>query len=260
MSWRELLAREAERAPFGTALYVRDVASGEAFEHRADERVSAASMIKLFVLWELFRANEAGEIDINETVTLGPGVAVDGGMLHAVTPGAALRLDDLALLMMCVSDNTAANLLIDRLGMERIGQTIGEFGAGGTVLGRKMLDFEAKKRGLENYTTARDVAHVLEKICAKGGRMLEILSIQKNISKLPAMLPFEDTDDLEAIIAHKTGELPGHEHDGGIFFHRSERPVIAVAMTSGIPHRAAGCDFCARVGRIVHEAFSAPRS
>lgn len=177
-----------------------------------------------------------------------------------VRPGAMLRLDDIALLMLAVSDNMAANILIDRLGIDAVVKSISAIGSEETLLERKFMDFEAKKQGRDNFTSARDLANVLERIQAHDGRMLDMLSVQKNISKLPAKFPFEDADDLESVIAHKTGELPGCEHDAGILFYRSGSPVIAAVLTCGIPNRLAGCGFCADAGNIIYDAFAPSRS
>ena len=54
-------------------------------------------------------------------------------------------------------------------------------------------------------------------------------------------------------------QLPEHEHDAGILFHRTGRPVVAVALTAGPAGREAGCRFCGRVGSIVYERFGAER-
>jgi beta-lactamase class A len=164
--------------------------------------------------------------------------------------------------MISVSDNTAANLLIDRLGMDTINGGFRELGLTGTVLGRKMLDFEAKKAGKDNYTTAGDVAVLLETLhsgknlpVSARNRMMEILSAQKLNSKLPGMIPVLDVDDVELFLAHKTGELPGNEHDAGVFFFRGRKPVVVSVLTEGLKDRSEGVEFCARIGRILYDAF-----
>lgn len=255
-SVREGLRQLAAATPFETSIFVKDLVSGDTFEHNAATRTPAASMIKLFILWTLFEAADAKKLSLDETYAYKESDRVEGGMLHMVRAGAELRLEDVALLMLAVSDNTAANILIDRLGIDTINAAIEKIGSKETVLGRKFMDFEAKKQGRDNFTSARDLVNVLERIQARGGRMLDMLSVQKNISKLPAKFPFEDADDLEAVIAHKTGELPGREHDAGILFHRSDTPVIVAALTGDIPNRLAGCAFCADAGKIVYDAFA----
>lgn len=256
-NWQKELRRLVGATPFETAVYVKNLSDGQVYGHNEVKPFPAASMIKLFVLWHLFKKAAGGEIDLSEEHFLAEKDIVEGGLLHRTEPGAKLRLSDLSLLMMSVSDNSATNILIERLGIAQINESIQKLGMGQTILGRKLMDFDAKKLGKDNFTSARDVGNILENIQISGGGMLDILSVQKNISKLPADIPFEDTDDLEAILAHKTGELPGHEHDGGILFHLSDHPVVVVAMTAQIPSRIAGCRFCANVGAIVYDGFLA---
>jgi beta-lactamase class A len=179
--------------------------------------------------------------------------AVRGGILHVISDGAALRLEDLAAFMLSVSDNTATNILIDMLGMDGINVSARRIGARGTELRRKMMDFASARAGRDNYTTALDTALVLEEIL-KNRRMTEMLSVQKSSSGLPALLPFDDMDDVEAVLIHKTGGLQGIFHDAGVFFYSSD-PVVAVALTSGAATGKEGQAFCASVGKIVYDAF-----
>jgi beta-lactamase class A len=155
--------------------------------------------------------------------------------------------------MLSVSDNTATNILIDALGMDEINGSIRRVGASGTGLRRKMMDFASARAGRENYTTASDVALVLEEIL-KNRRMIELLSVQKSTSGLPALLPFDDMDDVEAVLIHKTGGLQGIYHDAGVFFYSSD-PIITVALTSGAKSSMNGQAFCASVGKTAYDAF-----
>jgi beta-lactamase class A len=251
--WRDKLAIAVKRRHFDVGVYVKRVSSGESFEHNSRLSFPSASVIKLFVFYHLFACGE-GEKCLKRTVTYDHAQAVPGGILHRVSGGAEFRLEDLAILMLSVSDNTAANILIDELGMSGINETIQKLGASDTFLRRKMMDFEAKRAGLDNFTTPSDAAKVLGEIL-KNRRMVEMLSVQKSTSGFPARFPFDDMDDVEPILAHKTGGLPGITHDAGIFFHSAD-PVIAVALTSGAPTRREGYGFCADIGEIVYFAFA----
>jgi len=262
MDWVNAVQKEIEAFPETAGVVVRSSSDGVEVTHNPGKVFSSASLIKLGVLYTLFSKNAAGEIDLDEWCDFSSAVSVDGGLLHRVRSGGRFRLDDLALLMISVSDNTAANLLIDRLGMDTINGGFRELGLTGTVLGRKMLDFEAKKAGKDNYTTAGDVALLLETLhsgknlpVSSRNRILEILSVQKLNSKLPGMIPVLDVDDVELFLAHKTGELPGHEHDAGIFFYRGKNPVVVSVLTGGLKERSDGVNFCARVGRIIYDAY-----
>jgi len=262
MDWVNAVHKEIEAFPGTAGVVVRSSSDGVEVTHNPGKIFSSASLIKLGVLYTLFSKNAAGEIDLDEECDFSSAASVDGGLLHRVRSGARFRLDDLALLMISVSDNTAANLLIDRLGMDTINGGFSELGLTGTVLGRKMLDFEAKKAGKDNYTTAGDVAVLLETLhsgknlpVSARNRMMEILSAQKLNSKLPGMIPVLDVDDVELFLAHKTGELPGNEHDAGIFFYRGKKPVVVSILTEGLQHRSGGVNFCARIGQIIYDAY-----
>jgi len=253
--WKEKVAAEIKAAPFESGVFILDVAKGDKFEHNAGQRFSSASIIKLFILNELFVQAKSGDVKLSDTIVFDHSVAVDGGMLHKFSSGAILRLEDLALFMLAVSDNTATNILIDVLGMEKINAGIQGLGAKETILGRKMLDFEARKAGRDNYTSALDVGNLLVGFLKEDPRILDMLSLQKDRSKLPADLGFDDADDLEPILADKTGELPGHYHDAGIFFYATPHPVVVVVLTKDVPHLNTGCEFIARIGKIVYDAF-----
>ena len=110
----------------------------------------AASLIKLFILWELFRRHETGELDLSQRVTLKTQDKVAGfGVLKELGAGLQPSLHDLAMLMIILSDNVATNILIDLLGMESVNQTARRLGAGQSVLARRMMDLEAKAKGFE---------------------------------------------------------------------------------------------------------------
>lgn len=260
MAWIEALRKEADKFSGTAGLVVHSLADGEKFAWNEDRTFSSASLIKLGILYTLLYKATEGELSLDEKLELSEGTAVDGGLLHKTRPGAKWRLDDLALLMIALSDNTATNMLIDRLGIDAVNGDFKRLGLKDTILGRKMLDFEAKKAGRDNFTTAADTARILE-ILHSGSeltpeyrdRAMDILSAQKLNNKLPALIPLDDPDDLEQILAHKTGELPKIEHDAGIFFFKGEKPVVVVVLTEG-EDRSEALGLCARVGRIVYDA------
>ncbi|MGI6782905.1 MAG: serine hydrolase [Aminivibrio sp.] len=261
MAWTEALKKEAENFSGTAGLVVHSLADGERLVHNGDRVFSSASLIKLGILYTLLSKAAEGELSLDERIELTEGAAVDGGLLHKTRPGAKWRLDDLALLMIALSDNTATNLLIDRLGISEVNADFKKLGLENTVLGRKMLDFEAKKAGRDNFTTAADAARILE-ILHSGpelppeyrARAMDILSAQKLNNKLAGLIPADDPDDLEQILAHKTGELPGIEHDAGVFFFTSKTPVVIAVLTEGHDRQEA-INLCAKAGKIVYEAF-----
>ena len=221
-------------------------------ELNATEPFPAASVIKLAILWSFFEAVDRGELDPAEPWTLESGAAVGGtGVLRLLGDGLRLDLLDLATLMIVVSDNTATNVVIDHLGLGRIEAAVGRLGLTGTALRRKMLDFAARDRGLENWTTPEDTARLLARFATGEGlsrssaeRVRRILLGQQFNHKLAARLP------PGAVLAHKTGELPGLEHDAGWLEVDGDRVVIA-AFTRDLRDNADGVAALAAIGGLV---------
>ncbi len=226
-----------------------------------DSRVfPSASLIKLAVLWSLFKGSDRGLWSLEDEIDILGDQIVEGGLLHRRAPGGSLRLDDIALLMIAVSDNTAANLLIDHIGLERINEDIGLLGLKETVIGRKMMDFESKKIGKDNYTSPRDMEKLIRSLTLENmfplrERALDMLSCQKLNSKLAGEIPVSDVDELEGFLAHKTGELPGSEHDCGVFFHKENNPIIVTVLTEGLANPCLGIELCRDVGRVIYNTF-----
>ena len=252
-----------EKSGVKAGIVVKDVISGFEFRLNDRERVKAASLIKLPVLWNLFERAQEGKIDLNETIVLDEKRKVDGGLLHKTLGAPQLRLCDYALLAAAVSDNTAANVLIDRLGFDAINETAQKLGMTQTHCGRKMLDAEARRAGRENFTSASDVAVFFtslldERLLFDEGRraIISFLTAQKLQSKLAGSIPCDDVDDLEQVFAHKTGELPGCEHDAGIFFPFGKNPVVAVAMTFDAANRLDGVKLCSEIGGLIYDVYN----
>lgn len=239
------------------AIMAKDLAGASLLQYGADAPFLSASLIKVPILWHFLREVYAGRLDRHELVIVPPAAAVGGsGVIAALEPGVTLRLTDLAVLMTIVSDNTATNLLIDRLGLEPLAATIEGLGLSRTRLQRKMMDYESRARGLENVTTAADMVHLFTRIArgeglpaAAADEVLSILKKQQDRQKIPALLPEE------TVMAHKTGELEGVEHDAGILFVGGH-PVVVAVLTAELAENRAGIEFAQQVGLAVYEAFA----
>jgi beta-lactamase class A len=176
----------------------------------------AASLIKLPILFFLLKKVDDGALNLHETLLLKKKDKVGGsGILFELHDGIELTLLDLAVLMIVVSDNTATNLLIDKLGMKKIQHFIESLGLANTILGRKLM--VAPHRPPANFTTPMDMFLLLQKLLQgkllsqKNTRLaLEILFRQQYNEKIPLLLP------QNVKTAHKTGEIQGVRHDCGI--------------------------------------------
>ena len=125
------------------ALYVRELGSDETISRNPDEVFPTASCIKLFVLMELMRRVERGELSLRQKVPVLARQQVGGsGILKDLSAGIDLPLRDVGTLMIVLSDNTATNMLVDLLGLDAINQTIRGLGLARTAMLNK-VDFDA---------------------------------------------------------------------------------------------------------------------
>jgi len=253
------------QCPATVGVAIKNLESGETLAWRAEERFPAASVIKISILVEALRQAEAGRLQLDERIAVRKADLVGGfGVLKDLGSVEALSLLDLLTLMIIISDNTAANLCIERLGMGAVNAAMVSLGLAGTVLQRKMMDMPARDRGLDNFTTPADAARLLELVATdrvltpKGSRhALEIMARQQVNDRLPLLLP------AGVQVAHKTGELPGIRHDVGVLWTTRSRVVVAALtkecqtpLGKGLVGGEA-CDLIARIGRMIYDADEA---
>src|SRR3954447_10650972 len=201
---------------FGVA--IKDLETGQGLlVHGADE-FEAASLFKLPVMYEVFRQRDSGRLRLEELLTITPYFAsFDLGTLD-LPVGQRVSVAEALQRMITRSDNTTANMLLDRVGAWRVNQTVRE------------LELRETRIEHERLTTSpRDQLRLLESIVLEQGPsaassqdMLRLLLDQQVNDRLPARLP------LDAQVAHKTGNLPEVVHDVGIVYARGARFVMVL--------------------------------
>jgi beta-lactamase class A len=204
---------------------------GESFYFQSEEVFPSASVIKIPILIEVLRQSELGKINVNQMVSNSSKTG-GSGVLQALSPVAKITIKDLMTLMIIVSDNTATNRLIDLVGMEAVNASMKNMGLQETVLNRKMMDFEAKELGLDNFTSPRDMITCL-KVINEGGYLseasreaaVEIMHYQQFQDKLLGMI-----DGDRIFTANKTGSLPHVENDCAVFKYNGKTAYVAVLM------------------------------
>ncbi len=143
-------------------------------------------------------------------------------------------IHDLIYLMIVVSDNAAANTLIDLLGMDSINDYAIKLGLGNTRLNRKFMDMESKSKGIDNWTSLNDLITFTEALRLNeieySEEMIEIL--KKNRARM-FLARFNEEDDF---LAHKTGS----NQDCYLDFGFDENITIAVAVTGQHTESEAG--------------------
>lgn len=145
---------------------VVDLTSGRHFAVNDTLVFPQGSAIKIPILIELFRQADRGEqnLDTRVEVKAGDQVGGSGVIQYFADGGSLLSLHDLATLMIVLSDNTATNILIDRLGMANVTRTMARLGYPHIELQREMIHPEASAAGRENLATPAEAAGVMTRI------------------------------------------------------------------------------------------------
>jgi beta-lactamase class A len=231
-----------------------------------DESFHAASTMKVPVMIELFKQADAGKLSLqdpllvrnefhsivdNSLFKLSSGADSDKAVYAA--DGRTLTLAQLCEAMITVSSNFATNLLIEKLGVENIRNTVSQLGADGMQVLRGVEDQKAFDKGLNNSTTARGLMVLFERIgsgTAVGRKpdaaMIEILKRQKFNDGIPAGLP------RNVAVAHKTGNITRIHHDAGIVY--AKRPYVLVILVRGVQDSKQSAALMAKVSRSVYNS------
>lgn len=231
---------------------------GSTFELNSHKRYQAASLIKLPILFEALRQTDEKLICPEQKISIAESNKIgDTGILQALKNMEALSIMDLLTLMIIVSDNSATNILIDKIGMEAINKTMLNIGMKNSVLQRKMLDFQSMKAGRDNYSTAADIVCCLKK-AATGDYLsqnsrevfVSVLRQQQFREKLPAYI-----DSCQAAVGNKTGELPGVEHDCAILHYANKKAFVAILIDQ-LPDAESGKSTIRKAGRLLNSFIS----
>jgi len=236
---------------------ILDLTDRRAFYLNADAVYPTASTIKIAILAELYRQHGqagAGGAKLGDLYTMDAKDVVGGSdIMGGLTPGLTrLTNRDLATMMIAVSDNSATNVLIDRVGMENVNAWLTGLGLKATRLRRHMMDVKAAQAGRENTAAPRELVMLLEAL-HKGdvlGKPLtddffRMLGTGKT-SYIPSLLP------ANVRTANKPGDLDAVRNDAGIVFVPNRPFAIAVMTTFGRDERDAEL----AIARITRAAWS----
>ena len=213
------LQRASDAAPGVVGISVIDLASDTRFGVNDDLVFPQGSAIKIPILIELFRRIDLGELRPGERLPVRSADQVGGsGLLQYFSNGGSeLSLHDLAVPMIVLSDNTATNILIDRLGMERVSQTMAELGATRTRLRRKMIRPEESVKGNENVSTPREAADIMARIARCRLPMREAACAEvRRILEIPKSGAFREPIPGSVVVAWKPGGIEGVETAWGL--------------------------------------------
>jgi beta-lactamase class A len=233
--------------PGTVTLYAKNLATGMSFSRAGEDPVRTASTIKLAIMAECFAEAAEGKLKLSEPITLRSSEKVSGsGILQELSDGISLPLRDVVDLMIVLSDNTATNLILERIGGNAVNQRMASLGLTQTRVMRKILGDgsklktevtgvtdegakpENKKWGI-GRSSPREMVALLEKMYrgelvnkAASQEMIDILKRQRDRTGIG-----RDMDGVT--IASKSGALEHLRSDVGIIY--SKNGPIAMAIT-----------------------------
>ena len=268
-----VVARVSEVQGATVGVVFAEVGGGAAFSLNPDSVFHAASTMKVPVMIEYFRAVDGGRIKPGQDLLLGTtfksivdgspylldaGVDSDSSVFTRV--GERVPLSWLVERMIVRSSNLATNALIELLDAKKVDATAKSLGNVNMKVLRGVEDGKASQQGLNNQTSARDLAVLLKAI--ESGKaasneacreMIGILAKQEFNDEIPAGLPAGTR------VAHKTGWITGVTHDAALVYPPGRKPYVLVVLTKGIPERPVAQKLIADISRLVWEATTANR-
>jgi len=268
----EAIRREIESFDGEVFFCARNLGTGDALGYRENERVRTASTIKLPIMAAVFDRVRAGKARWEEWIELREEDKVSGsGVLRELSPGVKLPLRDLVRLMIVVSDNTATNLVLDRITADAVNEFLDTLGLKQTRALRKVrgdgADLKApsgwSKAGLleENrrfglgVSTSREMVELLalldqgKVVSPEDSReMLAILERQQYKDGIGRKLA-------EYKVASKSGALDALRSDAGIVATPKGKAAMAITVdgmkTVDYTEDNAGLLLIARLARLL---------
>jgi len=246
----------AERLNGVMGYAIKDLSTGETFFLHPDTVFPQASSIKLTILLELMRQEQEGKLSLDEKHAIRRSETVGGGpILYMLGEGTVtMTLRDLAVLMVVLSDNSATNILIDRLGRDNINASTARLGLKETKLRRRMMDLEAARGGNENVSTPREMLTLLENV--RAGQALDAKHTEEylRLLKLPKESVFHKALPDTVPIADKPGELEAVRCDTGII-EVPGHPFILSVMTTYLARDKEGEQAVEEIARVAYSYF-----
>ena len=246
-----------------------DLATSEQFLIKPDENFHAASTMKVPVMIEVFKQARAGTLSLDDRITVkNEFVSIVDGSRYLLSPDSDSDVTlykkiahfetvrELLRLMIDVSSNLAANLLIDLVKPERVMETMREMGARNIKVLRGVEDGKAFEKGLNNTTTARDLMIILRQIAERRAvsskasqAMIDVMLDQKFNEAIPAGLP------KDVRVAHKTGSITAINHDAAIVYSPGRKPYVLIILTRGFADERKAQVLMSEISREVYKGL-----
>lgn len=248
----------AESPDLIPSAFFLDLDTGKYVDLDAQTNFAAASTIKVPVLVAFFQDVDAGKIQLSEKLTMRPEQIAEGsGDMQFQPPGTEYTALETASLMITISDNTATNMLIDRLGgAEALNARFQSWGLTQTVIRNPLADLEGT-----NTTSAQDMARLMALVhqgqlvsLRSRDRLLGIMRDTVNDSLLPQGL------GAGATIAHKTGDIGFVVGDVGLIDLPNGKRYLATAFVKRPHNDDRGSELIRQFSRLAYQEFNGSKS
>ncbi|MHB8155520.1 MAG: serine hydrolase [Candidatus Omnitrophota bacterium] len=255
---RQKLTNEISQFKGETGIVIKDLKTGWEIFYEKTKLFPSASLAKIPIMAACFLAAEEGSLKLDRQVALKYTDKLTGsGVLKDMPAGITFNVERLIGLMIYDSDNTATNIVTNLVGINYLNSAFKSFGLKNTDLSRKIADYQLRDKGIENYTTAEDMALLLEKIYRGtlgnkrvSDQCISMLKLARLNDRIPKYLPVEIT------IAHKTGLERDVCHDVGIVFTHKGDFIIAVLTKDVNSNSTLSKEFIANVSLHVYNYFA----
>lgn len=238
------LEKRIAQSPAKVFLAAKNLKTGRSVEIRGTEKVRTASTVKLPVLVEIYAEVGEGKLKLDEELVMREGDMVSGsGVLRELSAGTRLRIRDIANLMIVVSDNTATNMLIERITADAVNGRMDKLGLIGTRLMRKIRGDGTQLKEAQGWSKAGEREEnkkfgIGSSTSLEMLRLLELLELDKlsGSKEMITILKRQQYNDglgrkLSGFtIANKTGALDHLRSDVGIVYTKAGPIAIAITV------------------------------
>ncbi len=235
------------------SFFFEDLESGFVYGYNENVKMTAAGCMKLPIAVSLIKDVERGKITFMDKIRIDGIDKVYGtGIIHEFN-SRDYTVFELLVAMLIQSDNTAANKIIDIIGMDRINEDIREMGLENTKLNRKTADERTGKIDIENLTSAKDLSKIWKHLYKasylteeNSTMLIDILRRQQIKNKLALYIP----DDLKYEISSKTGDKTGVENDTALI-QLSKGTFTFTVLSTEVPNSVYGTVTLAKCGKMM---------
>lgn len=235
------------------SFFFEDLESGFVYGYNENVQMVSAGCMKLPIAVSLIKDVERGNTSFMDKIKIEGSDKVYGtGIIHEFN-SRDYTVFELLVAMLIQSDNTAANKIIDIVGIDIINEDIKEMGLKNTVLNRKTTDERKGKLDVENLTSARDLSKIWKHLYEgsylskeNSTMLIDILRRQQIKNKLALYIP----DDLKYEISSKTGDKTGVENDTALI-QLSKGTFAFTVLSMSIPNSVYGTVTLAKCGKMM---------